>query len=90
MNQCKSSRFLFLFFHLFVLIDCTYPGSRFKDEVTEYYYGSDDNRHTPVSKPSFHHHLETLDDRYGRTHNKGKIDIYIYIFHQIFSYIFNR
>jgi hypothetical protein len=44
---------------------CTYPGSRFKDEVTEYYYSSDDNRHTPVPKPSFQNHLETLDNRYG-------------------------
>ncbi len=59
------------------MIDCTYPGSRFKDEVTEYYYGSDDSRHTPVPKPSF------LNDeqRYGRTYNtqqnKGKMNMYI-------------
>ncbi len=70
-----------IIFNLFVFIDCTYPGSRFKDEVTEYYYGNDDNRHTPVSKPSFDNHLETLDERYGRTYNtrnKGKINNILY------------
>jgi hypothetical protein len=62
-------------------IDCTYPGSRFKDEVTDYYYGGENNRqeqyYTPASKPSFQNHLHTLDDRYGQTyhtHHKGKIN----------------
>jgi len=74
------------------LIDCTYPGSRFKDEVTEYYYGNDDHRHTPVSKPSFDKHLQTLDERYGQTYNtrnKGKMNIF-YIRLNIFLCILNR
>ncbi|CAF3510814.1 unnamed protein product [Rotaria sordida] len=52
---------------------CSYPGSRFKDEVTEYYYGRDDNRqqyqHTPVSKSSFQNHLQTLNGNYGQTYH---------------------
>ncbi|CAF3921421.1 unnamed protein product [Rotaria sp. Silwood2] len=48
--------------------------SRFKDEVTDYYYGRDDNRQrqqdTPASKPLFQNHLQTLNDNYGRTYHK--------------------
>jgi hypothetical protein len=48
--------------------------------VTEYYYGSDDNRshnlYTYSSKSSLQNHLQTHDGNYGRTYNKGKIIIY--------------
>jgi hypothetical protein len=72
--QINVNNFHFQFILIrFFDLDCTYPGSRFKDEVTEYYYGGDENRHTPVSKPSFQNHLETLDDRYGPPRPKGNI-----------------
>ncbi|CAF1034409.1 unnamed protein product [Rotaria sp. Silwood1] len=52
--------------------NCSYPGSRFKDEVTEYYYGRDDNRqqhqHTPTSRPSFQNHLHSLNENYDQTY----------------------
>lgn len=56
-----------------LILDCTYPAGRFKDEVTEYYYGGDDNRHTPVSKPSFQNHLNKLDDRYDQPRPRGNL-----------------
>jgi hypothetical protein len=62
----------------FLCLDCTYPGSRFKDEVTEYYYASDDSRHTPVPKSSFQNHLETLENRHGPPRPKGNINLIAY------------
>lgn len=77
--QINVNHIDFYFNLLFVFvysIDCSYPGSRFKDEVTEYYYGRDDTRNQypygSPSKPSFQTHLKTLDERYGQSYNKLK------------------
>ncbi|CAF2120506.1 unnamed protein product [Rotaria magnacalcarata] len=57
---------------------CSYPGSRFKDEVTEYYYGRDDNRqqnqHTPVSKSAFQNHLQRPNENFGQTYYRRHKD----------------
>ena len=93
--QTKNVSLELIFVHFFIkkvqilklifyfLTDCSYPGSRFKDEVTEYYYGGENNRqqqqYTPAVKSPFQNHVHTLDDRYGRTYttnNKGHIDMY--------------
>ncbi|CAF1174723.1 unnamed protein product [Adineta ricciae] len=54
---------------------CSYPGSRFKDEVTDYYYGGLDDKqqqhhpYAPTPKPSYQNYAQLPDERYDRTYN---------------------
>ncbi|CAF3722468.1 unnamed protein product [Adineta steineri] len=51
---------------------CSYPASRFKDEVTDYYYGGNENKqqyqYTPTTKPSLQNQAGSQDERYGRNY----------------------
>jgi hypothetical protein len=82
MNVNNSNFFLY-WLNILYSIDCSYPGSRFKDEVTDYYYGDNDNRKQPqfipTPKSSFQNHAQTLNEHYDRNHNtrhKGNINMY--------------
>ncbi|UJR23278.1 hypothetical protein I4U23_026295 [Adineta vaga] len=54
---------------------CTYPGSRFKDEVTDYYYGGIDYKqqqqnhsYAATPNPSYPNHAQSSDQHYGQTY----------------------
>ncbi|CAF0903930.1 unnamed protein product [Didymodactylos carnosus] len=50
----------------------SHQNGRFKDEVTEYYYSSNDGRKNVEQKPSFQNHLNTLNEGFGTTYNVNR------------------
>ena len=66
-------------FHLSLIclsLDSSYPGSRFKDEVTDYYYAGEQSRaqkhSVPGARSSLHHHSQAYDDQPSPTYARQR------------------